>query len=151
MDSLGGILIKGLLGNPILARFNLFVEVIIEDITPTPTPSMSATLPTPTPTVTVTLTPTPTVTPTPLPAHVGGGGGRYPDLKEDEKIVKVTIIYKGRQHITIHKVNNKTLRISINILKGITYIKETALSVAVGIRKRLHNIKVRINGDGNRD
>lgn len=141
MDSLGGILIKGLLGNPILARFNLFVEVIIEDITPTPTPSMSATLP----------TPTPTVTPTPLPVHVGGGGGRYPDLKEDEKIVKVTIIYKGRQHITIHKVNNKTLRISINILKGITYIKETALSVAVGIRKRLHNIKVRINGNGNRN
>jgi hypothetical protein len=104
-DKLGGILINGLLGNPILARLHLFFELIIEDITPTPTPtpsttpSVSATLPPPTltkPNVTsvngdLTLTP-PLATPTPTPATPtptptattfippddggGGGGGR---------------------------------------------------------------------------
>ncbi len=32
MDSLGGILIKGLLGNPILAQFRLFLDVTIEEV-----------------------------------------------------------------------------------------------------------------------
>lgn len=145
MDSLGGILIKGLLGNPILARFSLFVDIIIEDITPTPTPYPSATLPTPTVTV------TPTVTPTPVVIVGGGGGGRYPDLSENERLIKITLVYKGKQRISIHKVNNNTLRISINILKGITYLKEKAYSVYVNLRKSVNNIKVKINGNGNRD
>ena len=129
MDSLGGILTKGLLGNLIIARFSLFVDIIIEDITPTPTP---------------TVTPTPTTTPIPVPI-VGGGGGALPD----HRIIKVTVIYKGREHVSIHKVNDKTLRININILKGITYIKDTVYSVAVSIRKTINNIKVTIHGNGN--
>lgn len=144
MDSLGGILIKGLLGNPILARFSLFIDILIEDITPTPTPYPSATLPTPTVTVTPTVTPTPVVI-------VGGGGGRYPDLSDNERLIKITLVYKGKQSISIHKVNNNTLRISINILKGITYLKEKAYSVYVSLRKSVNNIKVKINGNGNRD
>lgn len=146
MDSLGGILIKGLLGNPILARFSLFLDIVIEDVTPTPTPQPSYTI-----TPTVTIGPTVTPTPTPIPIHVGGGGGRYPDVASDEKLVKVTITYKGKSHVSIHKVNNKTLKISINILKGITYVKDKAYSVAVNIREGIKNIKVKINGDGNRD
>lgn len=126
MDSLGGILINGLLGNPILAKFNLFVQVIIEDITPTPTP-----------------TPTPTQVPNSIAA-----GGAY---SENERLVKVTIIYKGVEHTSIHKINNKTLKISINILKGITYIKDAAISIVVAIRKSINNIRVSINGNGHRN
>lgn len=131
-DSLGGILTGGLLGNMILGRFNLFLDIEIVDITPTPTPTPSG----------------PSVTPTPTPASVvGGGGGRYPDLGEHERIVKITITHKGKQHISIHKVNDLTLRVSINILKALQATKDRSYKIYVNIVEKLKQIKVSINGN----
>lgn len=131
MESFGGMLTFGLLGNPIINFMGTIFGVIVEDITPT-------------------VTPTPTAEPpTPPIFHPGGGGGRYPDLADDQRLVKVTIVLRGKRHVSIHKVNDKTLRISINILKALTNIKEKTQNVFVGIRKAAYNIKVKINGDGN--
>lgn len=120
-DSLGGILTNGLLGNPIIARFNLFVDIQI-DVTPTPTP-------------------------TPTLPRVGGGGGRYPDLAAREHIVKITITHKGNQHISIHKVNDLTLRVSINILKALQAVKDKTYKIYVSIVNRISNVKVSMNGN----
>lgn len=132
MDSLGGILTNGLLGNPILGRFNLFIGILIEDITPTPT-------------VTPTITPTPTIFP---PDNQNSGGGGYSSLKDNQKLVKITIMFRGREHISVHTVNDKTLSVGINILKKLTQVKESLLSVYVKMRERVKTIiKVTINGN----
>ena len=69
MDTLGGILIKGLLSNNLIAGFfNLNWSITVEPVTPTPTPSVTVT-----PTPTIYPTPTPTLQP-PVPNYGGGGG-----------------------------------------------------------------------------
>lgn len=116
MDKLGGILTKGLLGNLILARFNLFLEIIVEIVPPETTP---------------------------LPR--GGGGGHYPDVHQ--KTIKITIIHRGREYVTIRQIDDEVLRVSINILKHIIRIKDSALSVIVKLRNKMINIKVWLNGN----
>lgn len=122
MDSLGGILIKGLLGNPILAQFRLFIDILIEEVTPTPTPSSTETptvTPTPSSTDYPTPTPTPTPTVTPLPVdwtggHGGAGGGREPE--PENRTVKITLRYKSKERVSYHKTNDRIVRVMINII-----------------------------------
>lgn len=114
MDSLGGILTKGLLGNPILAHFNLFYfEIIVTE--------------TPTPTVTDTPTPTPTLppTPTPLPGDIGLKGNSHAGMPEEkrEKTVRIAIKFKSREYVETYTLNDRKLRITINI---VNYLNKAA-------------------------
>jgi len=146
MDSLGGILVKGLLGNPIIAQFNLFLQVIIETITPTPTQSVLPTQ-TLTPTVTATVTPsvsvsaTPSVTPqpsstpaTPTPAPTppifNHGHGQSKKVPE-QKTIKITIRYKKRETVSYHKTDDRIVRVMINIVNVMNKVMNLINSVKV--------------------
>jgi hypothetical protein len=126
-DSLGGILTKGLLGNPIIAYFNLFLEIIVEPV-PTPTPSISAT-----PSV------TPYPTPTPLPGGGSGGGstgGRggiiFDTFKTPrEKNIRIIIRYKGKSVTTYHNNEDKFVHIVINILRVFNSVKDRIKKVTL--------------------
>lgn len=137
MDSLGGILIKGLLGNPILAKFNLFLEFTLEDITPTPTP---------------TATPTPTVTPTvTLPSH-GGGNGAVETRKEKEeerkRVVKITVRYKNKEYSSVYTLTDKILRVTINTIDYLNTVKEHIHNISLKFKKKGDTtVKVKIHDD----
>ena len=140
MDSLGGILIKGLLGNPILAHFNLFLDITIEDITPTPTPTPSYE-PTPTPSSSQGVTPTPTPavsatlpTPTMLPAWVGGGGGTI--RSDEKKTVRIVIRYKDKEYSSVHTITDKMLRLTINTISAFNVVKDKIINIALKFKKK---------------
>lgn len=175
MDSLGGILIKGLLGNPILAKFKMFFDLTIEDVTPTPTPSGTPTptptssyeppdpsatpgltlTPTPTPGVSATLpTPTPYVEPTPTVIQVnwghggGSGGGGLVLGKEEKRTVKITIRYKTREWVSIHTVTDKILRVTINTITFLNKVKKKMYDISLKItKKEPTTVKVKLHDD----
>lgn len=139
MDSLGGILTNGLLGNPIISRFGLFL-VQIEDVTPTPTPTVTQS-----PTPTLAPTQTPTVTPTPTPVYLYPAAGYF--LKDNKKLVKITIKYKEHEHVSLHVVRQGTFKIMINILGYVSVAKEKLIGVKVKLKDKINNIIVRKRDD----
>lgn len=140
MDTLGGILIKGLLSNNLIAGFfNLNWSITVEPVTPTPTPSVTVT-----PTPTIYPTPTPTLQP-PVPNYGGGGGsvviGRQ--TVPNNKDIKITIRYKDKQITSFHKKSDKVVKITINIIRMFNKISETIKKISVK-RKASKQITVKV-------
>lgn len=136
-DSLGGILVKGLLGNPILAHFNLFFEIIIETVTPTPS-----------------VTATPIVTPTPYPPLPGGGGGSSVTIGslvipgKKPKNTKITIRYKDKSVVTYHNNEDKIVNVAINIVRIFNSIKTAVQKITVR-KPKIDNIKIKVKKNDN--
>jgi hypothetical protein len=123
MDSLGGLLTKGLLGNPILGRFNLggFISIEVIDAPPA--------------------------------AGVGGAGyggntthlGRRQEAKKKEKLVVVSLRLNGMTYRKPYLVSDRTATVSINILDGLTKLKESVLGIkSIFIRKKTDDISVTV-------
>lgn len=110
MDSLGGILIKGLLGNPILAQFNLFF-------------------------ISVTVTETPS----------RGGGGtttqtwpwRTADEEREEPVrtLTISIKFKAKEYVSTYELNEKKVRVSINILNILSRTVNVFRNISLKFKK----------------
>ena len=110
MDSLGGILTKGLLGNLILARFNLhlFSIEIIEE-----------------------------------PPAAGGHGGTgalpgwrpHPEEQEELKTITIAIKFKTKEYKNTYQLNEKKLRVTINILDIISRTVNKLISISLKFKK----------------
>ena len=115
-DSLGGIIIGGLLGNPILSISGWGLHISFIDIpTPTPTPSTSNPVPTPTP------------LPTPINNKLGGNPGSY--REEEDKNSYISI------NITVNKLNYKK-----SYIVNKKSIKEEDLNSTIAIYKHIFEI-----------
>jgi hypothetical protein len=132
MDSLGGILTKGLLGNPILGRFNLGGFFNIEVIEQ------------------------------PVEVGGAGYGGNTTHLarreekrreeKRKEKIIVVSIRLDGMTYRKPYLVSDRTATVSINILDRLTKLKESVIgikSIFVREKKDDLSVTVRIKDDRN--
>lgn len=152
-DSLGGLLIGGMLGgNLITGFFNSWLSITVETVTPTPTVTVTVT---PTPTPTIGITPTPPVitpTPTPLPPSYGGGGsggavvvGRMtpPPANKD---IKITLTVQGKKYVTYHKKDDKIVKIVINIVRIFNSVKERIQNITIrkpSKENKVNTIKVK--------
>lgn len=113
MDSLGGILIKGLLGNPILAHFNLFFF----DITITVPPDGGG--------------------------HGGVGerpsftGWTRPGEEKEEEVRTITISvkFKAKEFVNTYELTEKKLRITINILDILTRTVNKLRNISLKFKK----------------
>ena len=121
-DSLGGIIIGGLLGNPILSISGWGFNITFVDV------------PTPTPTVTVTVTP-PTPTPTNPNHNIGSGrSGLRADREEEDKNSYISI------NITVNKLNYKKSyivnknKISL-LIKSISKMKKIKSNINILLQK----------------
>lgn len=119
MDSLGGILTGGLLGNPILSISGYGFSITFTEIpSPTPTPSASSGYPTPTPTPT-------------LPNSYGGGRHYAQEDEPDGRVfINITVNYK--KYTKSYIVNKK--RISL-IIKSISAIKKVKSRINIMLNK----------------
>lgn len=130
MDSLGGILTKGLLGNPILANFQLFLGITLEDVTQPPTP-----------------TPTPTPTETPKVGDYIGGRSRASGYEEQQKrSVKITIRFKSKEYSSVYNISDRILRVAINTINYLNVVKDK-ISTTVKIKKKPPTVKVKLRDD----
>lgn len=142
MDSLGGILIKGLLSNNLIAGFfSLYLSLTVE-VTPTPTPSVTLS---PSPSLTL---PPPTITPTPTPiTNVGGGGGSITIgriIPPNTKDVKITLRVMGKQYTSMHRKSDKVVKVTINIINMFNKIKKSIININIRQKQKKDiNIKVK--------
>lgn len=119
IDSLGGLLTNGLLGNPIIASFNLFIQVTVENVTPT----------------------------VPLYSSRGHGYGWGGNGREDDddlptipvqktKDIKITIRFKGKEFVTYHQNGDKLVGVVINIIRRFNKVIESMQNITIFRRRR---------------
>lgn len=131
MDSLGGILTKGLLGNMILGRFglgNFTIEVVDPEGPDTGDPRVW---------------------------EAGGAGGAVPRRNSTfqphnpkrRKHIVISLRHKGQVHKKTFEVSDRTAQVSINTLKLLSTVKEATYNVFVRKKETVVNPVVRIKDD----
>lgn len=111
MDSLGGILTKGLLGNPILAHFNLFFFSVV--ITDPSTPSSGGST-----------------------APRFAGWTRPGEEKEEAvRSVTISVKFKTKEFVNTYELTERKLRVTINILDILTRAVERLRNISLKFKK----------------
>lgn len=120
-DSLGGIIIGGLLGNPILSISGWGLHISFVDIpTPTPTPSTSNPVPTPTP------------LPTPINNKLGGNPGSYREEEDKNSYISINITVNKLNYKKSYIVNKNKISL---LIKSISKMKKIKSNINILLQK----------------